>query len=117
MRLVGAKMVSISALLLFAFAGMPALAEVRLNEQPEVASELGLPIVKWEDPTVKHAAMILAIHGIMLLVPCRNRGSSWKDHSRRGRVHLKFTLQAHHYMRGSMSGAFAGFEEPFRTEM
>lgn len=59
-------MVSISALLLFAFAGMPAFAEVQLNEQPEVASELGLPMVKWEDPTVKPAAIILAIHGITL---------------------------------------------------
>lgn len=67
MRLFSAKIVLILAILQIATcACLPAVAQVELVEEPEIASKLKLPIVKWEDKNAKTAGIVLAIHGLTL---------------------------------------------------
>lgn len=69
MRLVSAKVALMLSILQFAvpiLASLPALAQVELVDEPEIAGVLKLPIIKWEDKDVRTDGVILALHGLTL---------------------------------------------------
>jgi len=67
MRLFSTKLVLMLALIQLAtIAGLPVNAQAELIDEPELASELKLPIVEWHDEKAATAGVILAIPGLTL---------------------------------------------------